>query len=433
MHTGDYSLPVGVRAHLKLRGYDVFVVDNSDCSISDGVNIRDNAFFVSLTTRANLGEFLAIFALPPRSGLGSANRDDGRSRALPDGVPNGPVIKVLDDTNLVVQRITQLIHMAARAGTQYIICGPADHGDKSDPRLFISADHVPLWLLHPVKQLASDTGGHTSTFAMCAYGGSRQDYTVLLYSPGLAAQLGPLDRGYCSHPHHGKTPPLASSPPMTPAFSVVVGDALASLCAPTLASALPIDPLAVEEALPQASAPTNPIVAPQDYADTRAPPADEDSVLLVTAETNLPVGLRRQDVQRERKKPPAFAAFARVAGDTAADPLRIRNHGIGHALLARTRCAHALLAKRLGTDPKNHKAAMLDDKEGWLHAERNELANHEANASFTKMSRRDLPAHARHRKLTNLTWVYKTKRDGKRKARRSASKDALKSPVATTT
>ncbi len=51
-------------------------------------------------TRANLGEFLAIFTLTPRSGLGTGDLTDGRSRALPDGDPYNPVISLLDDTNL---------------------------------------------------------------------------------------------------------------------------------------------------------------------------------------------------------------------------------------------------------------------------------------------------------------------------------------------
>jgi hypothetical protein len=50
-------------------------------------------------------------------------------------------------------------------------------------------------------------------------------------------------------------------------------------------------------------------------------------------------------------------------------------------------------------------------------AEHAEVDNHTANESFTKMRRRDLPPYLRKRRLTNLTWVYKTKRDGRRKAR----------------
>ncbi len=226
--------------------YSLYTAEGTKTARKDQLLARDRSFMNDVVKDEDLevvGHDASASAI--KYAVEAKLLDDGVAADLETAPPSPEVAAVLDDTDLVVQRIAQLIHMAARAGTQYIICGPADHGDKSDPRLFISEDHVPLWLLHPVKQLASDTGGHTSTFAMCAYGGSRQDYTVLLYSPGLAAQLGPLDRGYCSHPHHAKAPPLASSPSLTPAFTVVVADALASPFTPPLSLSPPLPPLSL--------------------------------------------------------------------------------------------------------------------------------------------------------------------------------------------
>jgi hypothetical protein len=66
------------------------------------------------------------------------------------------------------------------------------------------------------------------------------------------------------------------------------------------------------------------------------------------------------------------------------------------------------------TDPSNHKAAMIDDCDGWSAAERKEIANHVTNSTMTPILRKDIP---RGRRLVRMTWVYKKKRDGTQKAR----------------
>ena len=78
----------------------------------------------------------------------------------------------------------------------------------------------------------------------------------------------------------------------------------------------------------------------------------------------------------------------------------------------------SLLAKTSVGDPKNHREAMLADAQngdsGWRDAELVELRNHRSNKSF-----RVEPASAkpRGRNLVKFTWVYKTKRNGTKKAR----------------
>ena len=164
-------------------------------------------------------------------------------------------------------------------------------------------------------------------------------------------------------------------------------------------------PIQLQDPLPPEQAAPPPL-------DLVVPTEDHD---LEPSTYDVPVGMRRDTVSRVRKRP---AVFGLISDDTTYDPDRLRNHGLGYtALEQRNYIARALLAKRSGSDPRNHAAAMLDDKDGWTDAEGKELRNHESNASFTKMRRRDLPSNIQHRRLTNLTWVFKTKRDGRRKAR----------------
>eukprot|EP00965_Chrysotila_dentata_P062130 2058405-Pleurochrysis_carterae.AAC.1 len=57
---------------------------------------------------------------------------------------------------------------------------------------------------------------------------------------------------------------------------------------------------------------------------------------------------------------------------------------------------------------------MASDAPAWLRAERAEIDNHESNGSWSVIDRSRLPVS---RSLVRLIWVYKTKRDGTKKAR----------------
>ena len=57
-------------------------------------------------------------------------------------------------------------------------------------------------------------------------------------------------------------------------------------------------------------------------------------------------------------------------------------------------------------DPRNHEEAMVDDSEGWLKAESEELENHRGNGSFTLMDRSEFDKVAPDRRLVKLVWVY---------------------------
>jgi hypothetical protein len=243
-------------------------------------------------------------------------------------------------------------------------------------------------------------------------------------------------------------------PPLPPRFSVLIGDALASLCEPVTAFASFPPGLLPETSIPPAPRPATTrahrlvptVTAPlTDYtvaaADLPAPPNAENDSLQLTAD--LPVGLRRSTVDRVRNKPPSFqvlvaqatpeptepssqatfeptepslqtaaevntappasartaapplASFSPVSDETAFDPNRIRNHGrsvaMSHALLTR---AHALLARRSGSDPKNHAETMAADPIGWGTAETTEVAGlrfRRWNGVGTAMLTPDLP------------------------------------------
>ena len=149
-----------------------------------GSSLLDDDFCSSLLMRANLGEFLAIFAVPPRATISSGDIADGRTRIQPDALPPTPTNPTRASTDIVISRTMEIIHFAARAGSQYAICGLADYEDCDDPRLFIDSSYVPLWLLAPVVDLAASTGGRTATLAMCSHGSARLDYT----SPPLSTR-----------------------------------------------------------------------------------------------------------------------------------------------------------------------------------------------------------------------------------------------------
>ena len=72
-----------------------------------------------------------------------------------------------------------------------------------------------------------------------------------------------------------------------------------------------------------------------------------------------------------------------------------------------------MLSKRGSEDPSNHPDAMRRDRPGWTVAETSEVGNHAKLGSFRFKTGR-VP---RGRRLVKLTWAYKTKRDGRKKAR----------------
>ena len=93
---------------------------------------------------------------------------------------------------------------AHRSGTEYIIENPADRGDVAKPKLFIDAEHGPLWLLPVVCALLRQTSAKMVTFAMCAFGAPWLKAITLMYTAGLDAWLDVLSERGCEHNGHEK-------------------------------------------------------------------------------------------------------------------------------------------------------------------------------------------------------------------------------------
>lgn len=104
--------------------------------------------------------------------------------------------------------------------------------------------------------------------------------------------------------------------------------------------------------------------------------------------------------------------------ETSPPPVRRRRpaekmrRGLG-AIHTRSRGAVSV-AKGGQDDPGNHWDAMKRDASGWSVAEISEVNNHERERSWSYMPRSEAPIG---RRLIKLTWAYKTKRDGRLKAR----------------
>eukprot|EP00966_Prymnesium_polylepis_P024656 568864-Prymnesium_polylepis.1 len=58
---------------------------------------------------------------------------------------------------------------------------------------------------------------------------------------------------------------------------------------------------------------------------------------------------------------------------------------------------------------------MATDEKSWRPAELTEIENHRSNGTWTEVDFSAVPTDRR--RLVRMTWVYKTKRSGKRKAR----------------
>ena len=110
----------------------------------------------------------------------------------------------LERANDVTTRMCSLLLLAHRVGTQFIIENPADRGNLDEPKLFLNAEHGPLWLFPAVLALAHRTSAKLVTFAMCAFGAPWQKATTLMYTAGYDAWLDVLISRTCEHDSHPK-------------------------------------------------------------------------------------------------------------------------------------------------------------------------------------------------------------------------------------
>ena len=72
------------------------------------------------------------------------------------------------------------------------------------PKLFIHAQHGPIWRFPAMLALAQHASAKLVTFAMCAFGAPWQKMTSLLYTSGFDSWLDVLKDRKCTHDGHAK-------------------------------------------------------------------------------------------------------------------------------------------------------------------------------------------------------------------------------------
>ena len=160
-------------------------------------------------------EFIAIIAAPPCSTysisrfIGDPRAADGgapvvRTRREPSGLlsPSKGHRRELDAANALTKRTVMLLAAAQQVGTQWVLENPADRGDPNDAKLFINADHAPLWITPEILALRKACNAGFATFPMCAFGAPWQKYTSLMFSAGFDTFLAPLSQLMCDHDRH---------------------------------------------------------------------------------------------------------------------------------------------------------------------------------------------------------------------------------------
>ena len=216
LFSGAYRRPDGLAAFLAQFNLEAVLVDN-DTQKGGGYNhdvLNDN-FYESLLRRISDGEFLAIMAAPPCSTFSIA-----RFIHSPDSPDGGPQIlrdrnhihgldklspgdrRALDVANKITLRTISLLSAAHAVGAEFILENPADRGDRTEPSLFISDEHGPIWQLPELQTLATQCGAATSTFAQCRFSADHQKYTTLMYTAGLAPILHGWNTLRCNHTSH---------------------------------------------------------------------------------------------------------------------------------------------------------------------------------------------------------------------------------------
>jgi len=286
------------------------------------------------------------------------------------------------------------------------------------------------------------------TFPQCSFGSIYRKMTTFLLTPALGHILGALNDLRCTYTHHEQraggerdaqgiwnSKAAATYPPdlnwtLAGAFNALIDDPGARherrirqittpTTLPTSTGAInPPQPLAYTP--PQLPPPQRPPRAPDEPSDvsatagpqTRPAPAEvtpssvEVSPNALTQPSELPALPSSRTRSKTAIEAMGAALIAASLNDVSLDAIVILS-GETHEHIP------------LPNDPKSHKDALAhDDAEGWLAAERKELRNHKVHKIFEQLDRSSLQTDAQTRsRLIPLQWVYKTKRDGSKKAR----------------
>ena len=288
--------------------------------------------------------------------------------------------------------------MCHKAGVPYILSGPAPRHDPSFmdgglvDHLGRSATHGSLWTTSTIIDFifmrhAGDLISEVA-FAQCELSSTTPRYTSLILSSSLLEALWQLGDLRCTHQaeQHWILPPDAAAlitmgPPADHAFlpsslldfdDDVEVDSVAARVPPSFAPPPFINNSHDKSPFPWDSAPG---------ADTDG---EEDDPAYA---------------------PPHFFPISQRLPSRAGAPRHIPVPALAATI-----------------DPRGHRQAMKAPKaEEWRAAELAELQNHTANGSFREMNRGDArrlaDSHGADFNVTGCLWVYKTKRDGRRKAR----------------
>ena len=457
LFSGPKNRPDGLATFLHKLGYACELIDNDPVEGGGArEDLLDDAIYHALLERVKAGEFLAIIAAPPCSTF-SVSRfiqpKDGKSGPTPlrtrdaiEGITgltvNGQ--RQLQEANTLVRRTCALIAAGQTVGTQYAIENPSDRGDPLDSDVFLHEQHGPLWLMPAVRALQRVTHGRKSTFPMCAFQSPWQKFTTLLYSPGFDKWLSPLETLRCHHKRHdamaggeldGDDWNSARAAAYPPNFNLYLAKCIASLSDATLAPPAAAPTQGGRGARPQAKPADEPATSTPARRPPSSPPMDakgDDSPAraidfdsVADAPTPEPAHLPAAPTPRPAQQP--AAKFERVRQNTrSSKPTLVQasagTNVINMALLCMggpwllgVPTSRAFLAA--GADPRTHHEAMAIDRTGWLKAEVDELENHRRNESWVYMDRSTFDSTVRGRKLVKTTWAYKTKRNGKLKAR----------------
>ena len=473
LFSGPKRRPDGLAAFLNQLGYSCELVDNDPV---DGGGARedllDDSVYETLLERVKNGEFLAIIAAPPCSTFsisrfikpkgGKEGPAPLRTRSEISGIAHltehGQ--RVVGDANTLVRRTCALLAAGAVVGTQFLVENPSDRGDPRETDIYLHEDHGPLWLMPAMLALERVTSARRVTFPMCAFQSPWQKFTTLLHSPGFEPWIAPLESLRCHHKRHesmagGELDDNGWNSARAAAYPANFNYYLARSVASLTDAALP-----PEQAVPAggrgatrpkdgadqpSEAPTTPATdrtppspSPHTRAEAHSSPArvldfgDAASPAPVPPPAHPGQGTSRPDTQPPAAQPPAAREprIQKTYTRTRQSKPELAKASTGvNAINMALLCmggpwrlgvpthdspAFAMLANANG-DPRNHSEAMKRDPIGWLKAEKDELENHRENASWEYIDRTTFDKTGR--KLVKTTWVYKTKRSGKLKAR----------------
>ena len=432
LFNGPRDTPDSLAGNISSRGGAAVTIDN-DAESAGGwdEDLLNDACFNALLSDIQAEKYTAVHAAIPCSTCtvarffdaagtrGADDKRDGgpppvRTREHPDGLPDDLLPashrRELSRANELIRRTCMLLRAAHEVGTHFTIENPADRSS-ADSLLFVHSNHGSLWRTSWVSKLLEYASARTVTFAMCSLGSPYQKYTTIAYTPALHRALGPLATQSCSHPpgtHELRAGGREAdgswasrgAAAYPPALNIILADALTTPRAPPGFSS--------SQALSSSQAP---------HADLLGQPAARDS-------TRAPPA-----VAPAQASPPSILG-PRPGGGT----FELRTRSLAAAAHACLPAINALLATTTPTQPfvlitsaeeathslptpKTWKAATAQDEEHgtkWMPAGEKELAAVDRNGTLIRIDQSAIP-HGR--RVLNLLWVFKVKRDGTFKAR----------------